>query len=194
MKNNLKKGIRSTSFLDRTKSVSNPPAQFGILLQESEQDHVNKSILESIAMAGVDKLGMYSVGVDLMLSGGLRLSELLSQNAFFVTPFGQVAIRGSKGSADKLVTPLYHKAYWLERVGWSANPFRIVSRFTWYRFLKAQGVCMHEKGRGNNIVTHAARKLQAHSLFNAGVELEGIRDIMGHRSASSTLFYGAKRL
>lgn len=52
---------------------------------------------------------------------------------------------------------------------------------------------MSEKGRKNNIVTHSARKLQAHNLFNGGVELSGIRDIMGHRSESSTLYYSSER-
>lgn len=189
MKTNLKKGILSTPYLDRTKDGSNPPAQFGILLQEGAEDSITRNILTSIAMAGLSKFGLYSVGVDLMLSGGLRLSELLSANTFFVNSLGQVVIHGSKGSADKLVTPLYHKAFWLKSVGWRANPFVFVSRFSWYRFLKAQGVCMHEKGRGNNIVTHAARKLQAHNLFNGGVAIEGVRDIIGHRSISSTRYY-----
>ena len=189
MKTNLKKGILSTPYRDRAKAVSNPPAQFGILLQEGEEDSITRNILTSIAIAGVNKFGVYSVGVDLMLSGGLRLSELLYPNAFFVNSLGQVVVHGSKGSADKLVSPLYQKAYWLQSVGWRANPFRIVSRFTWYRFLKSQGVCMHEKGRGNNIVTHAARKLQAHNLFNGGVEIERVRDIIGHRSINSTRYY-----
>lgn len=193
MNNAIKKGITQTPYFRRPNSVSTPPAQFGTLLQSSEEDNLNRTILQEIAMGGMNKYGVYSVGVDLMLSGGLRLSELLAPNAFFVTPLGQVAVRGRKRSADKLVSPIYQRGFWLQSVGWRANPFNIVSRWSWYRFFKAQGVCMSEKGRKNNIVCHSARKLQAHNLFNGGVELSGIRDIMGHRSESSTLYYRSER-
>ena len=193
MNNALKRGITQTPYFIRTKPVSNPSAQFGTLLQSSEQDLLNQKILQEIAAAGVNKFGVYSVGVDLMLSGGLRLSEILYPAAFFVTPLGQIAVHGRKKSADKLVSPIYQRGFWLQSQGWRANPFAFTSRWSWYRFFKAQGVCMSEKGRKNNIVTHSARKLQAHNLFNGGVELAGIRDIMGHRSESSTLYYRAER-
>lgn len=193
MKNALKKGILSTPFQERRKAVSTPPAQFDTLLQSSEQDESNYNILRDIAQAGTAKYGVYSVGVDLMLSGGLRLSELLYPSAFFVNSFGQVVVHGRKGSADKLVTPLYQTQFWLGLRGWVANPFAFSSRWAWYRFFKHNGVSMSEQGRKNKIVTHSARKLQAHQLFNGGVELAGIRDIMGHRSESSTLYYGASR-
>lgn len=193
MKNAVKKGILSTPYQARQKAVSTPPAQFGTLLQANSEDEVNKTILISIAQAGQGKYGLYSVGVDLMLSGGLRLSEILNAKWFFVNSLGQVAVNGRKGSADKLVTPLYQKAFWLQSVGWRANPFTFVSRFSWYRFFVRQGVRMYEHGRKNSIVTHAPRKLQAHNLFEGGVELGAIKDIMGHRSESSTLFYSASR-
>lgn len=98
------------------------------------------AILIWIAQQGINTFGMYSVGVDLMLSGGLRLSELLLADAFFVNQLGQVRIEGRKGSADKLVAPLYHRDWWLARVGWVANPFNFVSRWSWYRFFVRKGV------------------------------------------------------
>lgn len=193
MNNAIKKGITQTPYFRRPNAVSTQPAQFGTLLQSSEEDQLNQNILQEIAMAGVDKFGVYSVGIDLMLSGGLRLSEILYPAAFFVTPLGQVAVHGRKKSADKLVSPIYQRAFWLKSQGWRANPFANTSRWAWYRFFKSQGVCMSEKGRKNNVVTHSARKLQAHNLFNGGVELSGIRDIMGHRSETSTLYYSSER-
>lgn len=177
----------------RGKAVSTPPAQFDTLLQSSAQDEVNYNILRDIAQAGTAKYGVYSVGIDLMLSGGLRLSEILFPASFFVTPLGQVVVHGRKGSADKLVTPLFQPQYWRRLHGWVANPFAFSSRWSWYRFFKRNGVCMSEQGRKNKVVTHSPRKLQAHQLFNGGVELAGIRDIMGHRAESSTLFYSASR-
>ena len=193
MKNALKKGILLSPYQDRRKAVSAPPAQFGTLLQSSAQDETNYNILRGIALAGTAKYGVYSVGVDLMLSGGLRLSELLSAQAFFVNPLGQIVVPGRKGSADKLVSPLFQTQFWADKRGWVANPFTFVSRWAWYRFFVRNGVYMSEHGRKNKVVTHTARKLLAHQLFNGGIELSGIRDIMGHRAESSTLYYSASR-
>lgn len=187
-----KKGILSSPYQAGTKSVSTPPAQFGTLLQGSEQDEINYNILKGIAQAGTAKYGAYAVGVDLMLSGGLRLSELLLSRGFFVTPLGQVLVKGRKGSADKLVTPVFLTQYWTGMRGWVANPFSFSSRWSWYRFFRAQGVVLSENGKVNKSVTHVPRKLLAHSLFNNGVELQSVADVVGHRATSSTEYYRPK--
>lgn len=189
MKKGMTRGVLSASVPRGTKSVSNLPAQNATLLQLSEEEMLAYSVLRWIAQQGINRFGMYSVGVDLLLSGGLRLSELLYPSAFYVNQLGQIRIEGRKGSADKLVAPLYHREYWVARCGWVANPFNFVSRWSWYRFLRAQGVGFHEDGKVYCTITHAARKLQAHTLANAGVGLESIADVMGHRSTRSTEFY-----
>lgn len=187
-----KKGILSSPYQRGKKAVSSPPAQFGTLLQRSEQDEKNYNILKDIAQAGTGKYGVYSVGVDLMLAGGLRLSEILSADRFFVTPLGQVLVKGRKGSADKLVTPLFRADFWAGSRGWVANPFNFSSRWSWYRFFRANGVVMSESGKEHKSVTHVPRKLLAHSLFVNGVELESVADVVGHRSSKSTEYYKPK--
>ena len=189
MKKGLTRGILSAPTKSATNSVPSHPAQNATLLQLSDDERMANDILKWIAQQGINRFGMYSVGVDLMLSGGLRLSELLLADTFFVNELGQVRIEGRKGSADKLVAPLYHRDWWLARVGWVANPFNFVSRWSWYRFFRAQGVYFHEDGKMYCSVTHAPRKLQAHNLANAGIELASIADVMGHRSQKSTEFY-----
>lgn len=187
-----KKGILSSPYQAGENTVSTPPAQFGTLLQRSEQDEINYNILKGIAQAGTEKYGAYSVGVDLMLSGGLRLSELLYPASFFVTPLGQVLVHGRKGSADKLVTPVFQSQYWAGLRGWVANPFCFSSRWSWYRFFRSQGVVLSECGKINKSVTHVPRKLLAHSLFSNGVELQSVADVVGHRATSSTEYYRPK--
>lgn len=187
-----KKGILSSPYQAGSKSVSTPPAQFVTLLQGSEQDENNYNILKSIAQAGTAKYGVYAVGVDLMLAGGLRLSELLYPASFFVTSLGQVLIQGRKGSANKLVSPVFQSQYWAGSRGWVANPFTFSSRWSWYRFFRSQGVVLSESGKVNKSVTHVPRKLLAHSLFNNGVELQSVADVVGHRAISSTEYYRPK--
>lgn len=188
-----KKGILSSPYQVGTKSVSTPTAQFGTLLQRSEQDEINYNILKGIAQAGTAKYGVYAVGIDLMLSGGLRMSELLFPAGFFVTPLGQVLVHGRKGSADKIVTPVFQAQYWEGLRGWVANPFAVTSRWTWYRFFRAQGVVMSERGKEHKSVTHVPRKLLAHSLFVNGVELQSVADVVGHRNLKSTEYYRPKQ-
>ena len=175
--------------LTSNKSVSTPPAQSAILLQRDSVEVAALKTLQTIASEGMNKWGHYALGVDLMLSGGLRVSELVSADVVLVNANGQVLIKGRKGSADRLVTPLYQREYWMGLRGWVHNPCSIVSRFSWYRFLKAQGIVLHESGHVHNSVTHAPRKLYAHQLFAAGVDGRSVADVVGHRSAKSTEYY-----
>ena len=189
MKTNQLGRILLTPYEQAKTAVSTPPAQFVKVLQSSNADSLVLDILIGIAQAGVSKFGHYALGVDLMLSGGLRISEVIAERMVLVNTFGQVLIKGRKGSRDKLVTPVYCADYWRSLQGWVFNPCSVVSRFSWYRFLRAQGVVLQEKGRKHQSVTHSARKLQAHCLYGAGVGVGSIQDVIGHRSARSTEYY-----
>lgn len=189
----MAKGQIGRAYLARgiqgTKSVSTPTAQSAIVLQKNNVEVAALKTLQTIASEGMSKWGHYALGVDLMLSGGLRVSELVSCSMVLVNANGQVLFKGCKGSADRLVTPLYNRVYWLRLRGWVHNPCSVVSRFSWYRFLRAQGIVLHEHGHVHNSVTHAARKLYAHQLFMAGVDGRSVADVVGHRSARSTEYY-----
>lgn len=170
-------------------SGSTPSAQSAIVLQMGNIEIAALKTLQKIASEGMNRWGHYALGVDLMLSGGLRVSELVSADVVLVNANGQVLFKGRKGSADRLVTPLFQREYWLKLRGWVHNPCSVVSRFSWYRFLKAQGIVLHESGHIHNSVTHAARKLYAHQLFAAGVDGRSVADVVGHRSERSTEYY-----
>lgn len=188
----VKKGILSTPYFQRTKAVSSPPAQSATLLQVGNGEQVAYDTLVWIAKQGYSRFGHYALGCDLLLSGGLRISELIGERWLFVNAIGQVVIKGKKGSNDKLVTPLYCAEYWRGLRGWCLNPCNIVSRFSWYRFLKAQGVVIHEKGKAHASVTHAARKLKAHEMFVNELEQGTIQEVIGHKSEKSTTYYKPK--
>lgn len=192
MKSVLKKGILSGPYRQDSKSVSTPTAQFDKLLQRSEDEERQYNTLISIAQAGYRRYGHYAIGVDLLLSGGLRISELIDEPTILVTNTHQIIIKGKKGSCDKIITPLYCKDYWNGMKGWVHNPCSVVSRFSWYRFLKSQGVELHEKGKKNASVTHAARKLKAHELYNNHVSESTIKDVIGHKNQNSTTYYKPK--
>lgn len=192
MARTLKKGILSTPYIQRANSVPTPPAQSATLLQVYNNEKVAYDTLVWIARQGWSRFGHYAIGCDLLLSGGLRISELISEKWLFVNAVGQVVIKGKKGSNDKLVTPLYCAEYWRGLRGWCLNPCNIVSRFSWYRFLKAQGVVLREKGKVNASVTHAARKLKAHEMFVNELEQGTIKEVIGHKSERSTTYYKPK--
>lgn len=184
-----KRGYLSTSLENRTNSVSKPLAQSVTLLQPTEHEIRTYNTLIDIAKNGLTRFGHYAIGVDLMLSGGLRVSELIDPKMLFVNKAGQIYIQGKKGSANKLVSSLYQREYWAKFSGWVSNPCAVVSRFSWYRFLKAQGVYLEEKGKINMSVTHVARKLKAFELFEGGFNIEQVAEVVGHKNANSTTYY-----
>lgn len=188
-----KRGLLSTPLEHRTNSVSNPSAQSVTLLQPTAHEIQTYNTLIDIAKNGLTRFGHYAIGVDLMLSGGLRVSELIDPKMLFVNKTGQIYIQGKKGSANKLVSSLYQREYWSKLSGWVANPCAIVSRFSWYRFLKSQGVYLEEKGKINMSVTHVPRKLKAFELFEGGFGVEQVAEVVGHKNVNSTNYYKPTR-
>lgn len=188
-----KRGLLSTPLERGTNSVSNLPAQSVTLLQPTEHELHTYNTLIDIAKNGRNKFGHYAIGVDLMLSGGLRVSELIDAKMVFVNKAGQIYIKGKKGSANKLVSSLYQREYWAKFSGWVVNPCSIVSRFSWYRFLKSQGVYLAEKGKVNMSVTHVPRKLKAFELFEGGFDVEQVAEVVGHKNVNSTNYYNPTR-
>lgn len=129
------------------------------------------------------------VAIDLMLSGGLRVSEVLEMNFCKVNALGQVFIRGLKGSSSKLVTPLYFRKFWLQRVGSSLSPFLHISRFLLYKYMRSNGIGIVHGGARNNSVTHAMRHLHVFLMEMLELESADMSVILGHKSLSSLKYY-----
>lgn len=174
---------------NRIKAVSTPKAQYATLCRPGILD---ERLLNSVLFnVGPDSPAPYllRVLIDLQVSGGLRISECLNQRELKVTLLGQVLIRGSKGSQDKLVTPIFFPDYWRSRAGIQLNPFINLTRFSVYKLYKKYGIQMLTNGDSNNLVTHSLRHLSVHLNQMLDLSDSELSRILGHKSLTAIKFY-----
>lgn len=184
--------IRVTSLnrhIQGFESVSKPCAQFAELCQHNTNLDAELSNILDIIVSGSDSRILERILCDLMLSGGLRVSEVLDLADLKVNVLGQVFIFGRKGSDSKLVTPIYFKNYWLKKIPVCSNPFKHISRFSFYKWLKSQGVGIHHGNKINNSVTHAMRHLHVYLMELMELEPKQMSEIIGHKSNRSLKYY-----
>jgi integrase len=127
--------------------------------------------------------------VDLMLSGGLRISEVLNPPTFQINMLGQVYIVGSKGSNSKLVTPLFFRYWWQARAPFVYSPFINYSRFFAYRLFKKHSLVLYNKKGGNNSCTHSLRHLQVSLMQLLELPQEELSRLIGHKSLTAIKYY-----
>jgi len=175
--------------LTGVKSVPKPSAQFAELCKPNNelQEGLN-NILDLIVNGNESRLKERML-CDLMLSGGLRVSEVLDLAELKVNVLGQVFIFGRKGSESKLVTPIYYRNFWVKKVPKCTNPFQHISRFSFYKYLKSQNITIRHNNKQNASVTHAMRHLHVYLMELMNLEHDQMSEIIGHKSNRSLKYY-----
>lgn len=141
---------------------------------------------------------MQALGVRLMLATGIRLSELanldvkndieIRNNKAFVH------IRKSKNKFPRIV-PVFSNSLTQELIALKKLYFDIkayplpIQRYS-YQYITNK----YEKMYGYRITTHQLRYTFATERFEAGMDLNTIRMLMGHRTITMTLQYIADRI
>jgi len=184
-----KKIIQSKSTESDVKSIPSPTAQTVKLCQPDDPHMVLLNHLLSVIASKTKRYEMERVLCDLMLSGGLRVSEALQPNQFKVSFLGQVFIKGSKGSEDKLVTPLFFKDFWKKRSGTLLNPFVHISRFSFHKWLMSESIYIVHGNNKKNSTTHAMRHLHVYLMQIMEMDSEQIRKVLGHKGTNAIKFY-----
>lgn len=177
----------------RIEAVSKLPAQYASLCQLTTK---HESLLNVVVSAIMNEKGLRvneCMMLDLMLSGGLRVSELLQDNCIKVNRLGQVYIRGLKGSSDKLVTPIYYKSFWQKYKPSQTSPFMHISRFSFYKWCRSIGIVLKHKGKENNSVTHAMRHLHVYLMELMDIPEKDLSLILGHKSLRNLKYYSSGR-
>jgi integrase len=160
-------------------TVCAPPADTLLLL-----DHALHFITIKSNVPMVEKLL-----VDLMLSGGLRVSEALNQSQFKINYLGQVYINGLKGSNNKLVTPLFFRDWWLSNAPIVFNPFINYSRFCVHRLFVANSLIIVNSGQSKNSTTHSLRHLNVTLMQLMELPKEELSRLIGHKSLTAINYY-----
>jgi len=181
--------IHSKSTESDVKSIPNPTAQT-VKLCQPEHDHMLLlNHLLSVIASKSTQYKMERILCDLMLSGGLRVSEALDPARLKVSFLGQVYIEGLKGSESKLVTPLFFKKFWQSRVGTLANPFMHISRFSFHKWLISESVYLVHGKNKKNSTTHAMRHLHVYLMQIMEMDQDQIRKVLGHKGVNAIKYY-----
>lgn len=128
--------------------------------------------------------------IEIMMSGGLRVTEALSIRPYDITMTGLVKIRSLKKGNEKIISPGNAKEYLLTCKRKSIYPFDGFDRFYIYREFKKIGMPTIPTGFGKNAVTHIFRHLQVASLKEISEDKTVIKRYLGHKSIKSQENYG----
>ena len=131
--------------------------------------------------------------IELLYIGGLRISEALNIKCNHITKDGRVMIIGSKGSNNKIITPMINQQYFINCSIFNISPFYGKNRFYYYRLFKEKGLYIFRKTAENNSVTHSFRYNLVSDLRNSGIDIVDIRATVGHKNIKNTLLYVNKK-
>lgn len=191
--NSLFRTIYESVDRPRDKSVISPSAQTIKLCDSGTGQDTILTALSTIREQLMVKNQELWYIIDLMVSGALRVSEVLSITCNNITQTGHVLVKAGKGSNDRVVFSAEAKEFLLRCKGRGRQPFLDWNRFRVYRDFKKYNISMHIAGKTNNSVTHSLRQLVSRQL-----QLEGIPDtmrskVLGHKSVSSLDHYSDGR-
>lgn len=169
--------------------VSNPTAQTITLCQPQEQ--LEKPLNALLYEITLDTLEFRAERIlcDLLLSGGLRVSEVLGSGYLKVNRLGQIYIRGLKGSSDKLVTPIFFANEFKQGLLSQYNIFEHVSRFSFHKWLVKRAIFIeHGKGKKRS-TTHTMRHLHVYLMELMSLDSSVIGEVLGHKGKKSIEYY-----
>ena len=134
----------------------------------------------------------------LMLRCGLRVSEACALTWEEVdSPALNLRLEGGKGAVDRVayLAPDVERALWLWRAHHTGSPYLFPSRKVAGAHLGRRNVFLlmqkylRQAGVTGSYSPHCLRHTFATQLLNAGVALEVLKELMGHRCIQMTLRY-----
>jgi len=176
--------------LNIPKSVLKPSAQINKLLQVGDELGAGANDYGCKLAENKPTLGAYYYVFMIMVYGGTRIQETLNIGPGDITELGQVNIKASKGSDNRLVFAPQSVEYLLKAKTFGLEPFSSLNRFAAYRHLKRIGISTLKNGRVNESVTHALRNDYVKSARKVTETAKELSKLTGHKNPINTEFYG----
>lgn len=183
-----KKGKYQDS-LGRINSANALHTQITTLCEQAATIFAGQIIVEVVKRVEREKGLAEALVVDLMLTNGCRISEVLRVRSEDILSEHRVFVRGLKHSADRVCT--------LSCV-WPINKLHCAvsnlyygryNRYYFYRLFIEYGIYGKVKGNKKQAVTHFPRHVYTSSLASCGCPTEVIQKEIGHKSRKSTEHY-----
>lgn len=177
----------------RTKSVSSPTAHTN--KQCDVPNEIEQGYDELVKRIEVmkEENKVVSVVAELMSIGSLRVSEVLRIDYNDLTRTGQLLIRGSKGSSDKLINVGSCREYLNKCRLNQYKPFAGIDRFYVYRQFKKYGIEFQFEGKSKRSVTHVFRQINNRILQKEGIDESLRRSNLGHKGKTAIKYYNENK-
>ena len=180
------------TILHGSKSVPNLCAQSTTLCEvpDALQSHINK--VEALLCSSSNLSILEKAIIELLYNSGCRISEILSIKSNSITRSGQIFIKGSKKSSDRVIQSVLFRRFWIDNKLSIQNLLSNYNRFYFYRLFKNNGLAISFESKKNKSVTHSFRHLYINSLADSNISNLNIQSAIGHKSIKSQEFYKKK--
>lgn len=171
------------------KSESKPIAQNIKLCEPS-----NSQLIDSARQSRLNQLYKaepwhISLVIHLLADYGLRVSEALSIKATDITSNGQIIIKGSKGSSNRLIVINEYRDRLIDLRSSGFNPIKNIDRFVVYRVLKRWNIEGKFSYGSKNAVCHQFRYNFVKDIQSVTNDLNETAKLIGHKSSFNTAIY-----
>lgn len=171
------------------KSVSKPTAQNIKLCVPGSSKLIDIARQSRLEFLYKSEPWHISLIVHLLADYGLRVSEALSIKATDITSNGQIVIKGSKGSSNRLIVINEYRERLIDLRKSSFNPIKSIDRFVIYRLLKKYNITGQSTYGSKNAVCHQFRYDVAKDIQSVTNDLNETAKLIGHKSSSNTAIY-----
>lgn len=110
-----------------------------------------------------------------------------------ITSQGNILVKGSKGSSDRLINTRYCFRYLLDCKKKSIDPFGDVKYDYFYKALKKYNAGFKPVGNKNNAVVHSLRHEKVDENRQVTTDQNVLSKATGHKNKENLKFYGKKR-
>jgi site-specific recombinase XerD len=170
-------------------SVINPTAQTTKLCTENKEVSPVINSLFNICSYDSETPILLKAIIELMINGGLRISEVLKISGKNIDSLGNIHIKASKGSQNRVVCVSLYKNFWLCKKKDMQQIGSIYSRFYFYREFKKLNINFNLSFGQKTAITHYFRKLSANEIYKHESDIKEVQSFLGHNNVNSSKYY-----
>ncbi len=175
-----------------TKPATSPSGQTATLSQPAFIDFAPYVKAGLMFISNPNNFIIDRVAVHLLLSFGLRISEVLSINPAHIKKDGSIYISGKKGSQPRLINPGKFAEWVANNPVYFCSMLGMRNRQYYWRLFNRLGISILLPGNKHRSVTHLFRYNFINEVQNISGEIEATGVIVGHKNKSNTKRYEQK--
>lgn len=130
--------------------------------------------------------------IDLLLSSGCRISELLAPQGFIVRKNGLIELYASKNKVKHVFRSANFDSYLMNFAGSYYRGLSNYSRFQIYRLFKKLGIYATFENNTKMSVTHLPRHVVGSLTYQSTNDMADVKHVLNHKSINSSEYYVKK--